>query len=92
MNQKIYNDNAKLPTPPSPFSTEAPPNATDSTMVSRYFFNLSFTPGLVALITPAGRMVEGSVKSASDYSYSAPSYAGSHYRIIGDAGGWSNRN
>jgi len=28
----------------------------------------------------------GSVKSASDYSYSATSYAGDHYRIAGDAG------
>ena len=32
-------------------------------------------------------MEEGSVKSASDFSYSAPSYAGRGYRIIGDAGG-----
>lgn len=29
----------------------------------------------------------GSVRSASDFSYSAPSYAGSGYRIVGDAGG-----
>lgn len=28
----------------------------------------------------------GSVKSASDFSYSAPSYAGNGYRIVGDAG------
>ncbi|KAE9409345.1 putative halogenase [Gymnopus androsaceus JB14] len=28
----------------------------------------------------------GSVRSASDFSYSAPSYAGGGYRIIGDAG------
>jgi len=92
MNQKMYNDSAKLPSPPSPFSPEATPNPNNSTMVSRYLSNLSLAPGLVALITPAGRMVEGSVKSASDFSYSAPSYAGSHYRIIGDAGGWSNRS
>ncbi|RXW15128.1 hypothetical protein EST38_g10726 [Candolleomyces aberdarensis] len=31
-------------------------------------------------------MDEGSVKSASDFSYSADSYAGEGYRIIGDAG------
>jgi flavine halogenase len=30
---------------------------------------------------------EGGVKSASDFSYSAPSYAGNGYRIVGDAGG-----
>ncbi|KAF5384532.1 hypothetical protein D9757_006464 [Collybiopsis confluens] len=31
----------------------------------------------------------GSVRIASDYSYSAPSYAGKGYRIVGDAGGKS---
>jgi flavin-dependent dehydrogenase len=29
----------------------------------------------------------GSVRSASDFSYSAPNYAGNGYRIVGDAGG-----
>lgn len=33
--------------------------------------------------------VDGPVRSASDFSYSAPSYAGEGYRIIGDAGGLS---
>ena len=31
----------------------------------------------------------GAIKSASDFSYSASSYAGDHYRIAGDAGGKS---
>ena len=31
------------------------------------------------------------VKAASDFSYSAPSYAGPHYRIAGDAGGAQTR-
>lgn len=56
-------------------------------MVSRYLSTLSLAPGLVNLITTAGKMVKGSVKSATDFSYSAPSYAGPNYRIIGDAGG-----
>lgn len=33
------------------------------------------------------KLEPGSVRSASDFSYSAPSYAGSGYRIVGDAGG-----
>jgi hypothetical protein len=56
-------------------------------MISRYVSSLSLAPGVVRLITQEGKLVEGSVKSASDFSYSAPSYAGHGYRIIGDAGG-----
>jgi len=56
-------------------------------MTTRYLSNLSLAPGLVKLITEKGRMEVGSVKSASDFSYSAPTYAGKKYRIVGDAGG-----
>jgi len=48
---------------------------------------LSLAPGVVKLISQVGKLVEGSVKSATDFSYSAPTYAGNGYRIIGDAGG-----
>ncbi|KAJ8076890.1 hypothetical protein PM082_001313 [Marasmius tenuissimus] len=70
----------------SPFTLEAAPNPTNSTMTTRYLSNLSLAPGLVKLVTEKGRMEVGSVKSASDFSYSAPSYAGQNYRIVGDAG------
>lgn len=89
MNQKMYNEKVKLPMRSSPFAPSVTPNPTESSMVSHYLSNLALAPGLVDLITTAGHMVEGSVKSASDFSYSAPSYAGNHYRIIGDAGGWA---
>ncbi|KAG5636049.1 hypothetical protein H0H81_009245 [Sphagnurus paluster] len=82
MNQKCYNDLKDTPRP-HPIRTFDTPT---SSMVERYLSNLSFAPGLVKLLTPGGKMIQGSVKSASDYSYSAPSYAGNRYRIIGDAG------
>jgi hypothetical protein len=87
MNQNIYNEKLKLAQPPSPFASLATPNSTDTSMISRYVSSLSLAPGVVRLITQEGKLVEGSVKSASDFSYSAPSYAGHGYRIIGDAGG-----
>lgn len=62
-------------------------NASSSvTLAARYLVNLSLAPGVVKLIAK-GKLVPGSVKSASDFSYSAPSYAGPNYRIVGDAGG-----
>lgn len=87
MNQKVYDTNKKSALAPSPFLETATPNSTDSSMVARYISNLSLAPGVVKLISQNGFMDEGSVKSASDFSYSAPSYAGNNYRIIGDAGG-----
>ncbi|KAF7298032.1 hypothetical protein HMN09_01024400 [Mycena chlorophos] len=85
MNQKIYNEKVKGPLEPSPFTTAAAPNPTNSSTVGRYLSSLSLAPGVIELITAAGVM-EGGVHSASDYSYSAPSYAGNRYRIVGDAG------
>ncbi|KAF7321539.1 hypothetical protein MKEN_00674800 [Mycena kentingensis (nom. inval.)] len=84
MNQKRYNEKLKAPAAPSPFSPDSAPNPTQSTTIARYFSNLSLAPGVVKLM--ADGMMEGSVRSASDYSYSAPSYAGPGYRIVGDAG------
>lgn len=89
VNQSIYNEKLKLPLPPPPFASSAIPNPTNSIIVSRYVSSLSLAPGVVKLISNTGKLGEHSVKSASDFSYSAPSYAGNHYRIIGDAGGQS---
>ncbi|KAL0568624.1 hypothetical protein V5O48_013360 [Marasmius crinis-equi] len=83
-NQKMHNESPSTGT--VPFAEDAVPNPTKSTMVAQYVSNLSLVPGIVDLITKNGIMVEGSVKSASDYSYSAPVYAGNGYRIAGDAG------
>ncbi|KAK4112268.1 FAD/NAD(P)-binding domain-containing protein [Canariomyces notabilis] len=49
-----------------------------------YHESLKLAPNLLALIGE-GRFVS-SIKSASDYSYSASSYAFPHARIVGDAG------
>jgi flavin-dependent dehydrogenase len=86
VNQKIYNEKLKLALPPSPFAPSATSNS-NSTMASRYVSSLSLAPGIVKLVSKTGKLVEGSVKSASDFSYSAPAYSGNRYRIIGDAGG-----
>lgn len=88
MNQKLYNEKVKESLPPAPssgpLSTAAPHS---SAMTLRYVANIALAPGLVKLLTSNGQLIPGSVKSASDYSYSAPSYAGPGYRIVGDAGG-----
>ncbi|KAG2104374.1 putative halogenase [Suillus discolor] len=50
---------------------------------------LSNAPGVLKLMGNATLRNDGTpmaVKSASDFSYSAPSYAGDHYRLAGDAG------
>ncbi|KAK1230493.1 hypothetical protein PQX77_006421 [Marasmius sp. AFHP31] len=83
-NQKMHNERPSAAE--IPFANEAVPNPTNSTMVAQYLSNLSLVPGIVGFITKDGSLVEGSVKSASDYSYSAPVYAGNNYRIAGDAG------
>ena len=72
---------------PSPFAEAAAPNSGGFHSVTRYIDSIGLAPGVVKLITQSGVMEEGSVKSASDFSYSSNSYAGEGYRIIGDAGG-----
>jgi flavin-dependent dehydrogenase len=71
-----------------PFSPSAIPDLSQSsTIVARYIALFKLAPGIVKLITNEGSLVDESVRSASDYSYSAPSYAGPGFRIAGDAGG-----
>ncbi|KAI5831782.1 FAD/NAD(P)-binding domain-containing protein [Schizophyllum commune Tattone D] len=85
MNQQMFTDSAQG-TSQSPFSPETAPNPRGSTMTSRYLAALGNAPQVVELLTDQGRMVEDSVKSASDYSYKATEHAGPNFRICGDAG------
>jgi hypothetical protein len=87
MNEKMYRAKFEHPQPPSFLPANSGSYSADSTTISRYLSNLTCAPGVIKLITVSGVLDYGSVKSASDFSYSAPSYAGSGYRIIGDAGG-----
>lgn len=80
MTQKIFTEKRKK-------------SGSHSTMTSRYLAHIALAPGVRRLIGD-GKLVgvgvdgeEGGVKCASDFSYSAPSYAGNGYRIVGDAGG-----
>ncbi|KAF9476349.1 FAD binding domain-containing protein [Pholiota conissans] len=86
MNEKIYKTKFENPLPPVFLPASNNPYSTDSTMTTRYLSNLSCAPGVMDLITKFGVLDYQSVKSASDFSYSASSYAGNGYRIIGDAG------
>ncbi|KAF5384531.1 hypothetical protein D9757_006465 [Collybiopsis confluens] len=89
-NQKIYNEakeyNPGDDTLPCGLSKSAVPNPSQSTTVARYISMFKLAPGIIKLITENGSLVEGSIKSASDYSYSAPCYGGVGYRMVGDAG------
>ncbi|KAJ7688498.1 hypothetical protein B0H14DRAFT_3669588 [Mycena olivaceomarginata] len=85
MNQKIYNDKMKQPAEPTYFLPSSIPNPTESIMVNRYLCNILLAPGVAKLLGVAVMEV-GSVKSATDFSYSTPSYTDCGYRIIGDAG------
>ncbi|KAK0470422.1 putative halogenase [Desarmillaria tabescens] len=49
-----------------------------------YMADLQRAPGLIQLLGDAE--FEGKLMSAGDYSYHASEYAGSHFRIAGDAG------
>lgn len=88
VNQNSYNAKADTP-PPSPFIRTQTSNAGASALATRYLSNLNFAPGVVRLVGE-GELVGGSIKTASDFSYSASSYAGQNYRIVGDAGGKLN--
>ncbi|KAF9061233.1 hypothetical protein BDP27DRAFT_329035 [Rhodocollybia butyracea] len=67
------------------FYPSAVPNPSNSTMIARYISMFHLAPRVIKLTTENGSMVEGSVKSASDYSYSAPRYAGPGFRVAWDA-------
>ncbi|KAJ7647619.1 FAD binding domain-containing protein [Roridomyces roridus] len=86
MNQKLYGEKLKAPVGSSCFPSASAPNPTNSNTVKHYLSNISLAPGVMELIGKTGLMEAGSVKSATDFSYSAPSYAGTGYRIVGDAG------
>jgi hypothetical protein len=84
MNQAIYNEKVLV--------------LKSSSLEDRYRCFLSLAPGLVKLLG-CGRIVqkeavEGQpgqldllIRSASDFSYSASSYGGPGFRLVGDAGG-----
>ncbi|KAJ3737595.1 hypothetical protein DFJ43DRAFT_987167 [Lentinula guzmanii] len=84
-NQKLHNEGKELDRN-VPCGLSFPDVPRSTTITTRYMTMLNLAPGIVKLITARGSFVEGSVKSASDYSYSAPSYAGPGFRIAGDAG------
>ncbi|KAF9460768.1 hypothetical protein BDZ94DRAFT_1169211 [Collybia nuda] len=86
MNQTRYNETLNLPLSTLPFALSATPNPANSTTTARYISNLSLAPGIVKLISSTGKMQPLSIKSASDFSYSASLYAGPNFRIVGDAG------
>ncbi|KAJ7076866.1 FAD binding domain-containing protein [Mycena belliarum] len=86
MNQKVYNEKMKEPVDTIRFLPSSAPNPTNSSMINHYLANISLAPGVFNLITAAGMMEAGSVQSATDFSYSAPSYGNTGYRIVGDAG------
>ena len=64
-----------------------------SNLQAHYEEEVKKVPGLMKLIGDKATLKlsgqPGAIKSTSDFSYSASSYAGDHYRIIGDAGGKS---
>lgn len=73
---------------------------TASTLADRYLSFLHLAPAVLDLIGPDAELVTVKTddeddsdekipvaRSASDYSYSAPEYAGPGFRIVGDAGG-----
>ncbi|KAI0779599.1 FAD/NAD-P-binding domain-containing protein [Fomes fomentarius] len=71
---------------------------TASTLADRYLSFLHLAPAVLDLIGPDAELVTVKIdeddsdenipvaRSASDYSYSAPEYAGPGFRIVGDAG------
>ncbi|KAF7343089.1 putative halogenase [Mycena venus] len=56
----------------------------DSSTKAHYLRQIQLAPGLSNLLQNAKFL--GELKSAADYSYSASQYAGTNYRIVGDAG------
>lgn len=62
----------------------------DSSLHTHYMRALDSAPNLKAMIAGASIIKKNdqvSIQTASDYSYHSDSYAGPHYRIVGDAGG-----
>lgn len=104
MDQKVLNQRKVDPSQISVLSAHLPPDPSPLILKYLYALE-HHAPGLLELLKPGtmlqsskaeARMgtngvetVHGAVKTASDFSYSAPSYAGPGYRIVGDAGGAS---
>lgn len=57
-------------------------------LTEHYKDQFQYTPGLKKLLENAS--LNSSVKSASDYSYTASTFSGDHFRLAGDAGGGSS--
>ncbi|KAI0251931.1 hypothetical protein BJV78DRAFT_399245 [Lactifluus subvellereus] len=68
----------------------SPPATPSMKFWDRYLKALGLTPGVKQLLGLDSVLVRGeseadTIRTASDYSYSASSYAGEHFRIVGDA-------
>jgi hypothetical protein len=62
----------------------------ETNLQTHYMEELARAPGALKLIGKGTLRHDGNpeaVKSASDFSYSASTYAGDHFRLAGDAGG-----
>ncbi|KAJ7176705.1 FAD/NAD-binding domain-containing protein [Mycena filopes] len=59
--------------------------ASGLSLEEHYREQLRLAPGIMGLIGAKGAYIAGSCKSVGDNSYHAPSYAGNHYRLVGDA-------
>ncbi len=75
-------------------SAEAAKEGKSHTLTDHYLAQLRNTaPGVMDLLSKATLISKDGeaspVKSAADYSYAASSYAGDHFRIVGDAAGES---
>jgi hypothetical protein len=91
-------DPASCGTPPSSLSSSTvpfSPGGSWSALVGaeqRYLKVLDLAPGVKRLLGSESVMLRGelesdTVRTASDYSYSASSYAGENFRVVGDAAG-----
>ncbi|KAJ7480174.1 putative halogenase [Mycena galericulata] len=60
----------------------------NNTLVAHYLEQLKLAPGLVRLLAD-GELVSV-IRSAGDYSYSATHYAGTNFRLVGDAAVFSS--
>jgi len=75
---------------PTSDSSSHNPSTNSLSAEQRYLKGLDLVPGIKRLLGSKGKMARGegelsTVRTASDYSYSASSYAGEYYRMVGDA-------
>ncbi|TFK50411.1 FAD/NAD-binding domain-containing protein [Heliocybe sulcata] len=54
-------------------------------LTEHYLEQIQLLPGVLDLVGDEGKLVEGTVKSSTDYSYHASTYSGDHFRVLGDA-------